>query len=91
MVATPDLSLGDLVRDARDTFEVSTDIHTSAEVFDAGMRNIFERGWVFLAHESQVPEPGDYRTASIGTQPVVVSRHEDGQIYVSAAEPTTND
>jgi len=82
MVATPDLSLADLVRDTRDTFEINTDIYTSSDVFDAEMRNIFERGWVFVAHESQVPEPGDYRTASIGTQPVVVSRHEDGQIYV---------
>jgi len=82
MVATPDLSLADLVRDTRDTFEVSTDIYTSPEVFDAEMRNIFESGWVFVAHESQVPEPGDYRTMTIGTQPVVLSRHEDGQVYV---------
>lgn len=46
------------------------------------MRAIFERGWVFVAHESQVSEPGDYKAISIGTQPVVVSRHKAGAIYV---------
>ncbi|MGP4015988.1 aromatic ring-hydroxylating oxygenase subunit alpha [Saccharopolyspora sp. 5N708] len=78
----PDLSLGDLVKETQDTFEVNTDVYTNPAVFESEMRNIFERGWVFVAHESQVPEPGDYKTTSIGTQPVVVSRHEDGQIYV---------
>lgn len=82
MTASPDLSFADLVRESPETFEVHTDVYTSQAVFDAEMRRIFESGWVFVGHESQVPEPGDYRTTSIGTQPVVVSRHEDGRIYV---------
>jgi phenylpropionate dioxygenase-like ring-hydroxylating dioxygenase large terminal subunit len=82
MVAPADLSYADLVKETADTFEVRTDAYTDPAVFDREMRTIFERGWVFLAHESQVPEPGDYKTTAIGTQPVVVSRHEDGEIYV---------
>jgi len=82
MVAASDLSFAELVKETRDTFEVHTDIYMSPEVFDAEMRSIFERGWIFVAHESQVPEAGDYKTASMGAQPVVVSRHEDGRIYV---------
>jgi threonine dehydrogenase-like Zn-dependent dehydrogenase len=37
---------------------------------------------VYVGHESQVPAVGDYRTTAIGRQPVIVSRHEDGEIYV---------
>jgi benzoate/toluate 1,2-dioxygenase subunit alpha len=83
MAVLPDvIPLADLVRETADTFEVHTDTYTSPAVFDAEMRTIFESGWVFVAHESQVREPGDYRTTSMGTQPVVVSRHEDGRLYV---------
>ena len=38
------------------------------------MKHIFEGDWVYLAHESQVPNPGDYFTTYIGRQPVVIAR-----------------
>jgi hypothetical protein len=71
-----DWGWGHLVREDAETFEVHTDIYTASEVFEAEMRAIFERGWVYVAHESQIPRPGDYRTATVGKQPVVVGRHE---------------
>ena len=77
-----DAALSELVREDDETFLIHTDVYTSTAVFDAEMRTIFERGWVYVAHESQVPLPGDYVTGSIGRQPVVVSRHEDGEVYV---------
>jgi benzoate/toluate 1,2-dioxygenase alpha subunit len=73
---------GGLVRDGAGTFQVHSDVYTDPAVFDREMERIFETGWVFVAHESQVPAVGDYKTLTVGTQPVVVSRHEDGKIYV---------
>jgi benzoate/toluate 1,2-dioxygenase alpha subunit len=29
---------------------------------------------VFLAHESQIAEPGDYYTLTLGRQPVIITR-----------------
>ncbi|MGH2828799.1 MAG: aromatic ring-hydroxylating oxygenase subunit alpha [Actinomycetota bacterium] len=75
-------TLADLVDDDDARFRLHTRLYTDPDVFNAEMRGIFERSWVFIAHESEVPRTGDYKTTSIGTQPVVVSRHEDGQIYV---------
>lgn len=51
-------------------------------VFEAEIRNIFERTWVYVAHESEISDIGDYQTSIIGRQPIIVSRHEDGQVYV---------
>src|SRR5690554_8109481 len=34
---------------------------------------------MFLAHESQVPNPGDYFTLTVGRQPVVITRTRDGE------------
>lgn len=56
-------------------------LYTSAEIFALEMERIFGLGWVFLGHESEIPEPGDYRTTRIGRQPLILSRHSDGTVH----------
>jgi phenylpropionate dioxygenase-like ring-hydroxylating dioxygenase large terminal subunit len=57
-------------------------LYVDAEIFAAEMARIFERTWVFVGHASEVPEPGDYRTATIGRQPVILSRDASGDLHV---------
>jgi benzoate/toluate 1,2-dioxygenase alpha subunit len=59
---------------------VNRKIFTDQEIFDLEMRYIFEGNWIFLAHESQIPDPGDYITMNMGRQPVVINRGKDGTI-----------
>src|SRR6201986_80093 len=59
-------------------------VYTSPEVYDLEVRRIFREGWVFVAHESEVPEPGDYVTKRIAAEPVVVVRGKDGVVRVLA-------
>jgi phenylpropionate dioxygenase-like ring-hydroxylating dioxygenase large terminal subunit len=75
-------SYADLVVDDDREFKVHTRVYTDPGVYQTEMRGIFERTWVYAGHESEVPSPGDYKTTLIGRQPVIVSRHEDGQVYV---------
>jgi benzoate/toluate 1,2-dioxygenase alpha subunit len=72
----------DLVLAAPDDFQVHTRVHTDPQVFAAEMAHIFEQSWVYLAHESELPQPGDYKTAAVGRLPVIVSRADNGQIHV---------
>ena len=44
------------------------------------LKYIYEGNWVYLAHESQLPNVNDFLTVYIGRQPVVVTRSKDGQI-----------
>ena len=54
-------------------------VYTSPQVFALEMRRIFRTGWVFVAHESEVPEVGDYVTKRIADEPVIQSdRSHDG-------------
>jgi phenylpropionate dioxygenase-like ring-hydroxylating dioxygenase large terminal subunit len=57
-------------------------VYTSPEIFRREMETIFKKGWVYVAHESEVSEPGDYLTRMIGTEPVVVARGRDGVVRV---------
>ncbi len=68
-----------LVRDG----ELSGQTYTDPEVFELEMEKIFYRTWIFVAHESEISEPGDYKTTYIGRQPVIVSRGaDDGEVRV---------
>ncbi|MDQ7261342.1 Rieske 2Fe-2S domain-containing protein [Paracoccus sp. PS-1] len=57
------------------------DIFTNEDLFALEMKHIFEGNWVYLAHESQIPEPNDYYTTWIGRQPVVITRDKTGTLH----------
>ncbi|MFF1834845.1 Rieske 2Fe-2S domain-containing protein [Streptomyces sp. NPDC058231] len=57
-------------------------VYTSPEIFRREMDTIFRTGWVYVAHESEVSERGDYLTRRIGSNPVVVARGKDGRVRV---------
>ncbi|MDQ2959475.1 MAG: Rieske 2Fe-2S domain-containing protein [Candidatus Dormibacteraeota bacterium] len=63
-------------------FAVSRRIYNDEGVHHAELERIFRRTWLFVAHESEIPEPGDYVTRRLGLDPVIVSRDEAGQIRV---------
>jgi len=67
-----------LVRDA----EVHRDTYTDPEIFALEMQRLFANTWVYVGHDSQVAKPGDYFGTTIGTQPVLMVRHDDDTIHV---------
>ncbi|MCC2097316.1 MAG: Rieske 2Fe-2S domain-containing protein [Hyphomicrobiales bacterium] len=60
-------------------------VHRSAlrekSIFELEQKYIFERRWVFLGIENQIPEKHDYFRTFIGRQPVVVSRDGQGDVH----------
>lgn len=50
------------------------------EVYNAERERVFGRAWVFLAHESEIPEPGDYVVRYISDDQFIVCREEGGQV-----------
>jgi len=72
----------ELVIDQENDFRIHTQIYTEPAIFQMELERIFERSWVYVAHESELPNPGDYITTTIGTQPAIVSRARDGRIHV---------
>ncbi len=57
-------------------------IFADRRLFSQELERVFQRTWLFLAHESEIPEPGDFVTRSMGLDPVIVARGRDGQIRV---------
>ena len=50
------------------------------ELFDVEMLRVFARSWIWLGDTEDLQQPGDYITATIGSQAVVVVRTAGGEV-----------
>lgn len=57
-------------------------LYTEQRVFEDEMRRLWRREWIYAGHESEVPEPGDYRRRFLAGVDCVLTRDEDGRVHV---------
>lgn len=65
-----------------DQHQVHRDTYVDPEIYKLEMKHLFRNVWVFVGHDSQTPNKGDYFTTQIGDQPVIMVRHTDNEIHV---------
>ena len=78
MDAAPQPLLDDVVRHESDQRAVDRRIFVDPELFELEFARIWQKVWVYVAHESQLPKPKDFITGWIGRTPLVVSRDKTG-------------
>jgi len=61
---------------------VHRQIYTDPAIFELELERIFGVAWIYVGHESQVKNPGDYFRSFIGRKRVVLVRDAGGAIHV---------
>ncbi len=71
-------SIADLVQPTK----LHRNLYVDPQVFDLEMQRIWGNAWIYIGHDSQVPQPGDYITLNYGKMPVVMVRDRAGAVHV---------
>lgn len=70
------------VKNGIDDGLLPVEVFCDETVFRAEMDRIFTNTWNFVAHETEIPNAGDYVLRKIGLDQVIVTRDEAGKINV---------
>ena len=62
---------------------VSRRCWSDPEVYEREKQAIFGRNWLFLGHESQIREPGDFVQAFMCETPIILARGDAGGVHAS--------
>lgn len=57
-------------------------VYSDPEIFEVEKHQVFARAWMFMAHESEIPEPGDYVVRRIVDDSFIVVRDERWAVHV---------
>ena len=57
-------------------------IYNDPEIFELEKSRLFSRAWNFMAHESEIPQSGDYVVRNVLEDSFIVSRSSSGEVKV---------
>jgi len=63
-------------------FEINRAALVDHRIFDLEKTRIFERCWLYVGHESEVREPGDFKTRSVIGRPILFCRDSTSRLRV---------
>jgi len=72
------IDIGSLVRDDA----IHQSVYTDPGIFALEVERIFRRVWIFIGHESEVKEAGDFQSLDLFGQPILMVRQRDRSIKV---------
>ena len=61
---------------------VSREIYVNKDLYAMELEQIFTRAWLFIGHESQVPNPGDFVVSRMGEEEVILVRDRKSALHV---------
>jgi len=63
-------------------FEINRAALVEPAVLERERSRIFDRGWIYVGHDSEVRQPGDFKTRIVCGRPVILCRDSGGALRV---------
>ncbi|MEQ8268616.1 MAG: aromatic ring-hydroxylating dioxygenase subunit alpha [Parvibaculum sp.] len=66
-------------RSSQGVFRVARRAFVEPEVLAREQKEIFDKCWLYLGHESEIEKPGDFLTRSVAGRKIIFARNKDGE------------
>src|SRR5262245_16047218 len=57
-------------------------LYSDPAIFAEELEKIWYRVWIYVGHESEIPNAGDFVMKSIGPQPIIMTRDGNGELHL---------
>ncbi len=61
--------------------KLHSDLYTDPALFQMEMDRVFRHAWILVGHDCHIPAPGDYMTAKVANEPLIIIRDRSGGIH----------
>ncbi|TQS43422.1 aromatic ring-hydroxylating oxygenase subunit alpha [Cryptosporangium phraense] len=62
-------------------FRVHRSAYRASNVYDAEIKRIWAHNWLYLGHETEIPEPGQFKVRVLGGRSLIFCRDAGGQVH----------
>lgn len=77
-------SIRELIACQKPGWSLEQRFYTDPEIYALELEHIVTRNWVLAGHQSQLPEPGDFRVLNVANESAIIVRSQDGSLKAFA-------
>jgi len=64
----------------RQLFRLNRAVLYDPEIARQERERVFAQSWIYVGHDSEIPNPGDFRTRHVAGRPILFCRGDDGEV-----------
>ena len=76
-----DAQLNALIAAHRPGHALAREFYTSRDIYERDIAQVWNRNWIWVGHESQISDAGDYFLFDYGPESLIIVRGRDGAIH----------
>ncbi len=77
-------TIPELIADQKQGYALEQRFYTDPEVYELEIEKIVSRNWILAGHESELPNPGDFKVLKVANESAIIIRAKDGTINAFA-------
>ena len=69
-----------LINSQKDNFPLDQSFYIDSDIYDIDLETFFYNQWIFVGHESQIKNIGDYFLFEIGNESIIIIRDKNSKV-----------
>jgi Rieske 2Fe-2S family protein len=77
-------SIDKLIAEQKPGFALDQRFYTDPDIYELELDRIITRNWIMAGHQSEFPEPGDFKVFDVANESAIIVRGSDGELKAFA-------